>query len=240
MAEGPCRVVAATSTLEVDRPIGRRKAGDVPTGVYIALVLAVWLALGLGAALFLGRRGYRSGSWYLVGAALGPLFVPIALERGRRHEEVVERVGPGPGPAVEGVLTVVVGVDGSAESDQVLRDAVALFGARPARFLLVSAIDPDVVEFSDESARTRCRSLLEERAAWLPPDGVEPVLEIVTGEPGHALLRVAGTEGAQVVLVGRRGRGLSHRLLGSVAEYVTHHATVPVVLSTPVRRTAPH
>ena len=209
----------------------------MPTGAYVAVIIVVWLALGLGAALFLGRRGYRSGTWYFLGAALGPLFVPIALERGRRQEAVVERTGPAATPPDDGRVTVVVGVDGSPESDHVIRDADRLFTDPHTRFVLVTAIDPDVVEFADEAERTRSRALLEDRAAWLTPrDGSGPVLEIATGEPGRTLLDVARTEGADVVLVGRRGRGLSHRLLGSVAEHVTRHATVPVLLATPVPR----
>lgn len=209
----------------------------MPTGAYVALIIVIWVALGLGAALFLGRRGYRSGTWYFIGAALGPIFVPIALERGRRSHAVVERSAPRrESSAPDGVVTVAVGVDGSPESDQAVRDADRLFRHSPARFVLVTAIDPDVVEFSDDTERNRCRSVLAERASWLHPDGEEPVLELAAGEPGRALLEVASMEGADVLLVGRRGRGLSHRLLGSVAEYVTHHATVPVLLSTPLPR----
>lgn len=201
------------------------------TGAYVMVVVAVWLALGLGAALFLGRRGYRAPTWYFLGAALGPLFVPIALERGRRVHQVVERSVPRSPDGQDGGLTVVVGVDGSPESDQVVRQGSRLFAGADVRFVLVTAVDPDVVEFHDDATRDRCMAVLAERATWLRRNGAEPVLELAAGEPGRALVDVAVTEGADVVLVGRRGQGLSHRILGSVAEHVTRHAPMPVLLS---------
>lgn len=206
----------------------------MPTTAFVALVVVLWVAAGLAAALHLGRRGYRSSSWYLLGAVLGPLFVPIALERGRRQERVVERAPLLAGSAADGAVTVVVGVDGSAESDRCVRDAIHLFGRGETRVVLVMAVDPDAVEFADAAELDRCRGVLRERAAWFPTG--EPAVELVTGEPARALLEVATAEEADVVVVGRRGRGLSTRLLGSVAEHVSHHARAPVLLAGPVRR----
>lgn len=208
----------------------------MPTPVHVALVILLWTAVGTAAALYLGRRGYRSPQWYFLGAVLGPLFVPIALERGRRQERVVERT-PGSEPTAAGsdrAVTVVVGVDGSAESDQCVRDVARLSDGDGTRVVLVMAIDPDVVEFSDHAERDRCRTLLTERAAWFTE--ASPAVEVVTGQPGRALLDVVGQAGADVVAVGRRGRGLSHRLLGSVAEHVAHHSPVPVLLAGPPAR----
>ncbi|WP_346623328.1 universal stress protein [Blastococcus montanus] len=206
----------------------------MPLYVSIPLVVVIWLAIGLGAAVWLGRRGYRDRKWYLIGAALGPLFVPIALERGREQNRVVERTpmadATPAGP--DGTVTVVVGVDGSEESDRSVRDAARLFGGGGTRVVLVMAIDPDVVEFHDDTERDRCRSLLADRADWFPRSS--PVVEIASGRPGHALLEVARQESADVVVVGRRGRGLSHRMLGSVAEHVTRHSPAPVLLAGPV------
>ncbi|MGY2085667.1 universal stress protein [Blastococcus sp. SYSU DS0539] len=208
----------------------------MPTSAVIALILVLWVAIGCSAALFLGRRGYRDPQWYFLGAVLGPLFVPMALERGRREHRVVERTpraDGGPPPAA-GAMTVVVGVDGSAESDRALRDAAGLLPGEGARVVLVMAVDPDVVEFADDSEQARCRALLADRADWFPE--ASPVVELVSGQPGTALLDVARQEGADVVVVGRRGRGLSRRMLGSVAEHVTHHSPVPVLLAGPAPR----
>lgn len=54
---------------------------------------------------------------------------------------------------------------------------------------------------------------------------------LVSGLPAGRIVEVAAQVGAQVVVVGSRGRtGLPHILLGSVAERVAQTATVPVVV----------
>lgn len=42
------------------------------------------------------------------------------------------------------------------------------------------------------------------------------------------LQEIAQTEAADVLVLGRRGRGLSHRLMGSVAERLARESDVPV------------
>ncbi|MGY1916429.1 universal stress protein [Blastococcus sp. SYSU DS0973] len=209
----------------------------MPTPALVALVIILWVAIGWSAALFLGRRGHRDPQWYFLGAVLGPFFVPMAVERGRREHRVVERTprADGTPPPAGGAVTAVVGVDGSAESDRALRDAAALLTGAGTRVVLVMVIDPDVVEFADDTERDRCRALLTDRASWF--SGASPVVALVSGQPAGALLDVAEQEGADVLVVGRRGRGLSHRVLGSVAEHVTHHARVPVLLAGPAEHT---
>ena len=195
------------------------------------LVVLLWLLLGLGAALlFLGRHGHRGGAWYFLGAALGPLFVPIAMERGRRATHVLERT-PAESPRATGQVTVLVAVDGSAESDQAVRDAARLFAGAHARIVLAAVADPDVAEFGDGARQQEWHDLLAERAGWLPPTGSAPGLEVLCGQPDLALLEAAEAEKADAIVLGRRGRGLSRRLLGSVAQSLTRRATIPVLLA---------
>ncbi|MBP2368156.1 universal stress protein [Pseudonocardia parietis] len=202
------------------------------TSSYVILVVLLWLLLGLGSVLlFLGRRGYRSASWYLLGAVLGPLFVPIAVERGRRVNRVHERSAPPDGPRNAGQMTVLVGIDGSVESDQAVRDTVRLFGPAHARVVLVAVADPDIAEFGDAARRQERHELLATRASWLPANGPAPVLEVLYGQPDLVLLEAAANEQADVLVIGRRGRGLSHVLLGSVARSLTRRSPIPVLLS---------
>jgi nucleotide-binding universal stress UspA family protein len=205
----------------------------MPTLPFVILIVLLWLLLGLGAALmFLGRRGYRGRAWYFLGAALGPLFVPIAMERGRRATHVLERTSA-EGAGTGNQVTVLVGVDGSAESDQAVRDAARPFGPAHARIVLATVADPDVAEFGDDARRQEWHDLLAERADWLCPQGPAPVLEVLCGQPDVVLLEAAGAEAADALVIGRRGRGLSHRLLGSVAQSLTRRATIPVLLAGP-------
>lgn len=204
----------------------------MPTWVVVVGVLAVWVLAGLVAVVvLLGRQGYRAPQWYFLGAALGPLFIPIAAERAGREVTVVQRR---PAPAGErpagGGPKVVVGVDGSPESDRAVEDAVRLFGPRGARFVLVAVVGADE-DWGERDQRRVATDLLASRAERLPGNGPAPVLEIVSGQPARGVLAVAAAEGADVVVLGRRGRGLSRRLLGSVAQSATEQCAVPVLLA---------
>ncbi|MFR9802368.1 universal stress protein [Pseudonocardia sp. RS010] len=213
----------------------------MPTIAFVAVVVAVWVLTGLAAAVvLLGRQGYRGWRWYFLGAVLGLFFVPIAAERARRDTAVLEReAGAGSGTRRDREpATVVVGIDGSAESDRAVRLAAGLF-ADGARFVLVGVLDPDAAEF-DDGRRAAMHDLLATRAAWLPADVAPPVVEIACGSPARVLLRLAGDEGADVLVLGRRGTGLSHRLLGSVAQAATAHSDVPVLLAGASRRRPLH
>jgi nucleotide-binding universal stress UspA family protein len=200
----------------------------VSTLLLALAVVVLWILVGLLAVLlFLGRRGYRSGIWYLLGAVLGPLFVPIAIERGRRTPG---RTATTRREAADGT-TVLVGVDGSAESDSAVREAARLFAPGGARILLLGVADPDVAEFGDEVRQRAWQDLLEDRAGWFPPGGRPVERDLRYGQPDRVLLETADAEGADVLVVGRRGRGLSHRLLGSVADSLTRHTPLPVLLT---------
>lgn len=201
------------------------------TTSYVILVVLLWLLLGLGSALlFLGRHGYRSPGWYLLGAILGPLFVPIAIERGRRVSRVLDRSASSDDSGGTG-MTVLVGVDGSPESDQAVRDAAHLFDSAHTRFVLTAVADPDLAEFTDAARQQEWHELLATRSRWLPADGPAPVLELLGGQPDLILLEAAASGEADVLVIGRHGRGASRVLLGSVARSLTRRAPIPVVLS---------
>jgi nucleotide-binding universal stress UspA family protein len=199
--------------------------------LYVIVVIVLWVLVGLAAVVaLLARQGYRDWRWYLLGATLGPLFLPIAAERARRDVVVVERSTES-GNRRGTHVTVVVGVDGSAESDQAVRDAGRLFGGGDAVLVLVAVVDPDVGEYADDPRRQAAHDLLADRGSWLP---AAPLLEIGSGQPARVLLEIARAEDADALVVGRRGAGLSPRLLGSVAEQVAKQAQLPVVFAVPV------
>ena len=52
-----------------------------------------------------------------------------------------------------------------------------------------------------------------------------------TGPPGEMICKVAKQEGATFIVIGSRGTGTVRRtILGSVSDYVVHHAHMPVVV----------
>ncbi|QJS08181.1 universal stress protein [Streptomyces argyrophyllae] len=132
---------------------------------------------------------------------------------------------------------VVVGVDGSHSSYEALRWAVRYAGLVDGVVEAVAvwelpglygwsgpAVDMDVDE--DETRR----KMSEELTEVLGADTAGSVrTRVVHGNAADVLLRAA--EGAEVLVVGSRGRGgFARALLGSVSRHVSQHASCPVVI----------
>lgn len=195
--------------------------------LFPTLVLVTWVAIGLASVIFLGRRGRRSPAWYLIGVVLGPVLLPIALELGQRHGVLLSRADST--STEEPTLTVLAAVDGSRESDDALLDAARVLAPKGAQFVLLTVLDPDVGS-TDPQAQVDARALLESRAATLPETYLPPAFEVTMGDAGQAILDRAAACGADIVVMGRRGRGFSERILGSVADYVVRRSSMPVLL----------
>ena len=53
----------------------------------------------------------------------------------------------------------------------------------------------------------------------------------MTGKPGEAICQVAEDENVTFIVSGTRGLGrIKRTLVGSVSDYVLHHARVPVIV----------
>jgi nucleotide-binding universal stress UspA family protein len=75
---------------------------------------------------------------------------------------------------------------------------------------------------------------LEPAVAAATSRGAVPVREMAMGRPEHALVKVAGRDGTDLLVVGHRGvSGVRRMLLGSVSEYCTHHAPCSVLVARP-------
>jgi len=60
---------------------------------------------------------------------------------------------------------------------------------------------------------------------------LEAKFVVEAGPPGQEICKVAKQEGATFIVMGSRGAGTVRRtILGSVSDYVIHHAHIPVVL----------
>lgn len=137
--------------------------------------------------------------------------------------------------------TIVVGLDGSPESKEALRWAIAEAQLRGARLRVVHAwvipaafgIDAafvlaDAIEgFRQEGERVLDEALAEVAGESGPDVPVER--QVVQGPASECLLRAAAD--ADLLVVGSRGRGgFAGLLLGSVSQQCTHHAPCPVVI----------
>jgi nucleotide-binding universal stress UspA family protein len=153
-----------------------------------------------------------------------------------RHSGVpVALVPPGAGHVHEH-LDVVVGFDGSPHARSALRWTLTHV-RRSARVVAVWAYPSESVigeplTLSPEDARARARQDLEvSMAAMLHDIEAHPPVElrVVPGDPRVAL-RAASSD-ADLLVVGSRGHGVLDRLLlGSVANALVHHPTVPTVV----------
>lgn len=131
---------------------------------------------------------------------------------------------------------VVVGIDGSDQSLDALRWAVAEARAREATLDLVHAWQLPVTaaspwtfvpDYADMEAGGR--DLLDHALAEVDHEGVDVKTRLALGTPTEALL--AHAAGAGLVVAGSRGLGrFGQVLLGSVTRQLVHHAPCPVAI----------
>jgi nucleotide-binding universal stress UspA family protein len=193
----------------------------------------------LGAAedaelLVVGSRG-RGG---FAGLLLGSV-----SRRCLEHAPCPVAVVP-PGWEPDGDRRVVVGIDGSEPSYGALHWAVNEAVSRNARLDVVNAshylpVAPPfglVVAADRDELDKASRRLLEEmvggalrRGEARPPD-----VELIASPSSAARALLETADGADLLVVGSRGRGaIQGMLLGSVSEHCVHHASCPVVVVHP-------
>lgn len=78
----------------------------------------------------------------------------------------------------------------------------------------------------------RVQELLETLGQRMKDRGIGGKVKSVGGQPGEVICKVANDEGAGLIITGTRGLGKIRRtFLGSVSDYVIHHAHVPVLVA---------
>ena len=101
----------------------------------------------------------------------------------------------------------------------------ATVGVEP---LAAPAADPEITQAQIEAQRHESDEAVDRTLAAI---GVAARREVVQGEPGRELCRVAAEGGYDLLVVGSHGAGLVRRVLvGSVSHYVLHHAVTPVLV----------
>lgn len=137
---------------------------------------------------------------------------------------------------------IVVGVDGSEGSERALRWCVDHAPALDAEVVAVHAFELPVTVLPDRGMPellvendTVLRERLEEQVTeWCEPlraAGTPHRRLVLDGPPPRVLDDVATKEGAELIVVGRRGRGgFAELVLGSVSHQLSHHAHAPVVI----------
>ena len=199
----------------------------------LLIVVLVWLLIGALASLVMARRGHDPVSWGLLGALWGPLVIPAAWSSRRRAASTPatarrEHTGtPGPGP-----VNTLVGVDGSRDSEIAACKAVRLLGDQLGRITLATVLDYDTAEASTTAAGGAmrvARDVLARAADEIADADAETV--VLTGHPAPALLEFARANHVDLVVVGARGRGVTHAVMGHVSSRLVRQQDVPVLLA---------
>jgi nucleotide-binding universal stress UspA family protein len=140
--------------------------------------------------------------------------------------------------------SIVVGTDGSPPARTAVDAAVALAKASKATLHIVSAysmISTNLIASaaaagapvpmhtgSNEAEQTKL--LLEEIALDVEKHGVELTTHPCSGSADQALIEVAKTHKADLIVVGSRGMTGARRILGSVPNSVAHKAPCSVLI----------
>lgn len=188
--------------------------------------LVVWCGIGIVISIWMRRRGHALFTWAYLGAVLGPLVVPLAVDAIAR-ERRADIADVAFAPREHGRVSVLVGVDGSDESLAAARAAVDLLGERISRLTLAAVIDYDSAVGPSEARRDAERHL-DAAARVVAVERAERA--VLLGAPADALEHATRDGGFDLLVVGRRGRGASRALLGSVAARLTSSANVSVLV----------
>ena len=136
---------------------------------------------------------------------------------------------------------VLVAVDGSADADQALMQAIDLAEAEHARLTLFCAVvsppavayagvSGDVVTKLAQDAEAEAEKIIR-TAVDRVPDDVSVSTMLSTAPVRLALLDEIRDGNHDLVVMGSRGRGAVRSvLLGSVSHYVLHHSPIPVLI----------
>jgi len=153
-------------------------------------------------------------------------------------------VADSPPRPVRPIRTILVATDLTAASSEATARAIDLATRLEARLLVVNVLEKRRLagggshERVDQARAERERLLMgivrDARAA-----GVTAEFLVWEGDPGGSIAAAAEAEGADLVVVGTRGRsGAGRMLLGSVSDHVVRHAACPVLVVRPDGRLA--
>ncbi|MEU8313916.1 universal stress protein [Micromonospora sp. NPDC048887] len=201
-------VADAVAVAEAESP-GLRIAGEIIDGEAAAVLLA---ESPTAAVIVLGDRGLGGFAALVIGSVALQVAsyadCPVLIDRGAARPD-----GP-----------VVVGVDGSTLSRGAVEFAAETAAVRDAPLRVLHAASRNRDDAEQERVLAEALAGIGER--W-PALAVHT--EAIRAKPVAAL--AAASRDAQLVVVGRQGRGeLSGLLLGSVSQGILHRSACPVAV----------
>jgi nucleotide-binding universal stress UspA family protein len=157
----------------------------------------------------------------------------------------------------KGFEKILVAIDRESTSPEVLGKAVSLAKQFNSHLMLFHCLgDPypnssnvlaagsmgiyggsysvEMLEQSQKLAQQEREAIASWLQSWcqkLTDLGIATEFEYKPGDAGQTICTLAETWGADAIVIGRRGRsGLSEMLMGSVSNYVLHHASCAVMV----------
>ena len=192
----------------------------------LQIAAATWIVTGVATAVVMARRGHDAVLWMVIGIVLGPVAAIMSILAARDDRSAPVRIVAS-GLRGRGELDVLVGIDGSAQSDAAVLDVLRLFGHHLRRLTLATVVDYDVAE--NETVVAEFGRRMRERAARLAPH-LAPELVVLPGAPADALVRYATEHDFDFVAVGARSEE-PKGVLGSVASRLASASAVPVLIA---------
>jgi nucleotide-binding universal stress UspA family protein len=129
-------------------------------------------------------------------------------------------------------MKILIAIDSSTVSHQVLEEAVARPWPPDSTFAIVSAVD--VGRFAElpvliDDAKRECERIVKGGAALLAQAKLPSTTKVLVGSPRRVVAEFAAQWGADLILVGSHSRGAIGRFfLGSVAQGILRTATCSV------------
>jgi nucleotide-binding universal stress UspA family protein len=146
-------------------------------------------------------------------------------------------------PMTESITRILVPMDFSAPSDRALRYAATLAGRLGASVELFHVVEdpfmsgawgsetyvPDIQQLLDGLIADASERLSTLKSS-LADKNVPVTTRVERGRPAHTIVERANAGGFDLIVMGTHGRtGLSHLIMGSVAERVVRNASCPVL-----------
>ncbi len=195
------------------------------------LGIILWLAVVVVSAVVVSFWAHRWGrdpfGWVLLAAAMGPIAI-IGLVGARRSD--VARATPRAARAGGNDGPIIVACDGSKAS-AALAEFVAETDLNSRDVILVAVLPLESEPHAEGAdARKRVDDMTRPVKAGLDAKGIASRVAVKYGPPGEAIVSFANEVNASLIVIGRRGSGLTRAVLGSVSRHVVEQAEAPVAL----------
>ncbi|KAJ2231933.1 hypothetical protein H4R99_007669 [Coemansia sp. RSA 1722] len=149
----------------------------------------------------------------------------------RRRKDLVVLVNVQPESKTwKSAVTGAPGPAAASASSSSLGTRSGGIGRLVGRTVATATTEATVSQIDDE-AKERCRKILSPYAERLQRDGFVVKGICLIGNPKEVLVASTNIKKPTMIVMGTHGRGSVKRfLMGSVAEYVLHHSSIPVVI----------